>query len=76
MKYNLVYNLLGVITNRSYIPYFHFSPALDDYVKGKSKHIVKYYVRKDLRRPEDLRQKFDFNSFRGSNHRLLGFESN
>src|SRR3989344_5360882 len=60
MRYNLVHNLLSVVTNRNYIPYFHFSPALDDFVKGKPKHVLKYYVRKDLQRPKDLTQKFDF----------------
>lgn len=60
MRYNLSYNLLAVDTNEKYIPYFHYSPALDDLIKGRPRIIVGYYVKNNLVRPKGLNVKFDF----------------
>jgi hypothetical protein len=60
MKYNLVHNLLSIDTSEKYIPYFHYSPALDNLVKGKPKIELGYYVKEDLQKPKGLNKKFDF----------------
>lgn len=60
MKYNLVHKLLFVDTNVSKIYYFLYAPLLDSIVKGHSKHGVRFFVNKDVQKPEYLNQRFDY----------------
>ena len=73
MKYNLVHNLLSVETNLNHIYYFPYAHRLDTIIKGKSKHGVRFFVRKDVQKPKYLKQKFDY--FWGSkNAKTLYYE--
>lgn len=60
MKYNLVHKLLFVETNLKSIYYLPYAPLLDDLIKGKSRLGVSFFVEKDIKKPKDLRQKFDY----------------
>jgi hypothetical protein len=60
MKYNLIHKLLFVNTNVSKIYYFLYAPLLDNIIKGDPKYGVRFFVEKDVRKPEYLTQKFDY----------------
>ena len=62
MKYNLVHKLLFVDTNvrDKFIPYFSLAPWFDDLIPDVSKHGVGFYVKPDVSRPNELKQRFDY----------------
>lgn len=60
MKYNLIHKLLFVDTNMSNIYYFLYAPLLDTIINGDSKYGVRFIVNKDVQKPTDLMQRFDY----------------
>lgn len=60
MRYNLIHKLLFVETQLKSIYYFLYAPLLDTVIKGDAQFGVSFSVKNDIRKPENLTQKFDY----------------